>query len=85
MAVEFVVDTLGLADSASLNIVSVSHIAFADAVREALPRMRFSPAELGGRHVPERVLQQFKFVLPQTAANSRSGDAGSRAGGPVQR
>jgi TonB family protein len=86
VAVEFVVDTLGLADSASLNIISVSHIAFADAVREALPRMRFSPAELGGRHVPQRVVQQFKFVLPQTAANGRSGDAASsRAGGPVQR
>jgi TonB family protein len=85
VAVEFVVDTLGLADSASLNVVSVSHIAFADAVREALPHMRFAPAELGGRHVPQRVLQQFKFILPQTVANSRSGDAASRAGGPAQR
>jgi TonB family protein len=85
VAVEFVVDTLGQADSASLNVVSVSHMAFADAVREALPRMRFSPAELGGRHVPQRVLQQFKFVLPQTAANARSGDAGSKATGPTLR
>lgn len=80
VAVEFVVDTTGIADSASLRIVSVSHIAFADAVREALPRMRFSPAELEGRHVPQRVLQQFKFVLPQTAANARSNDPANKAG-----
>ena len=77
VAVEFVVDTSGHADSASLRIVSVTHIEFADAVRSALPRMRFSPAELEGRHVPQRVLQVFRFILPlpQTATNASSHDS----------
>ncbi len=82
VAVEFVVDTLGHADSVSLRIVSVSHMEFADAVRSALPQMRFSPAELEGRHVPQRVLQVFRFILPQTATNASSTTSASANSSP---
>jgi TonB family protein len=76
VTVSFVVDTLGFADSTSLQIINVSNIDFGESVRRALPLMRFAPAELSGHHVPERVYQQFKFVLPpQTAANARSTDS----------
>jgi TonB family protein len=78
--VQFVVDTAGHADSASFHIISVSHIAFADAVLAALPGMRFSPAELGGRHVPQRVTQSFKFVMPQAVTAARATSAASGAG-----
>jgi TonB family protein len=81
VAVEFVVDSTGHADSTSLRIVSVSHMAFADAVRNALPQMLFSPAELEGRHVPQRVMQVFKFVLPQTATNAPTHDASLKSSG----
>jgi len=80
VAVEYVVDTTGLADTASLRVVHFTNIDFADAVRHALPRMRFAPAELSGRHVAERVFQQFKFVIPpQTAANARSADTSAKS------
>jgi TonB family protein len=81
--VQFVVDTTGHADTASFHIISVSHIAFADAVMVALPGMRFSPAELGGRHVPQRVTQSFKFVMPQAVTAARSNSASG--GGPTAR
>jgi hypothetical protein len=79
VAVSFVVDSMGFADSTSLQIVNVSNIDFAESVRHALPLMRFTPAELSGRHVPQRVYQQFKFVLPQTASNPRRADSASKS------
>jgi TonB family protein len=84
VVVQFDVDTLGRADTASFHIISVSHIAFADAVLAALPGMRFSPAELGGHHVPQRVTQSFKFVIPQAVAAARATSAAS-GGGPNAR
>jgi TonB family protein len=63
----FIVDTTGLADSASLRIQSSSHPAFADAVRAAMSVMRFRPAELGGHHVRQLVSQEFRFVIAAPA------------------
>jgi len=63
VVVRFIVDTLGFADSLSFNVIETSHPGFADAVRVALPRMRFLPAEQAGHHVPQLVMQQFRFVL----------------------
>ncbi len=64
VTVSFVVDTSGLADSSTMNVRSVTHPLFADAVRAALPSMRFQPAELAGRRVRQLVIQEFRFVLP---------------------
>jgi TonB family protein len=63
VVIRFIVDTLGRADSTTLRIVEMSHPGFADAVRTALPRMRFIPAELDGRHVPQLVMQEFRFII----------------------
>jgi TonB family protein len=63
VVVRFIVDTSGHADSTSLRVVETSHPGFADAVRVALPRMKFLPAEVSGRHVPQLVMQQFRFIL----------------------
>ncbi len=69
----YIVDTTGLADSASLVIVSATDTAFARSVREALPHMRFHPAILNDRKVRQLVSQTFLFKVvrpgPGTAAS----------------
>lgn len=80
VAVEYIVDTTGLADSASLRILHTSNPAFAEAVRAALPGMRFVPGEVGGQLVRQLVTQEFRFVIsgpatpppPTTPARHRS-------------
>jgi TonB family protein len=66
VTVSFVVDTSGSADSSSMRVREVTHPLFAEAVRAALPGMRFQPAQLGGRRVRQLVIQEFRFVLPRT-------------------
>ncbi len=61
--VEFTVDTTGHADVATFTVVESSHPLFADAVREALPLMRFTPAVAHGRHVRQLVRLPMKFKL----------------------
>ncbi|HEX6575997.1 MAG TPA: energy transducer TonB [Gemmatimonadaceae bacterium] len=60
---EFVVDRHGRADPASLRIIASSNDLFSDAVRVALPRMRFRPAQLKGESVSQLVQQLFVFRL----------------------
>lgn len=60
---EFVVTELGRADVQSLRIISATNDGFVDAIRRALPRMRFRPARIGARTVPQLVQQQFVFKL----------------------
>jgi TonB family protein len=59
----YVVDTLGIADTASLKVVRTTHDEFAEAVREAMPKMRFRPAVLGGHKVRQLVQQNFTFKI----------------------
>ncbi|HYV95966.1 MAG TPA: TonB family protein [Gemmatimonadaceae bacterium] len=59
--VSFVVDTTGRADESTLRILKSTHPLFADAVKRALPRMRFMPAEVQGRNV--RQLVQLPFIF----------------------
>jgi periplasmic protein TonB len=61
--VQFVVDTSGRAELGTFTVLQASHHAFGQAVRSALPRMRFLPAELGGRKVRMLVQQTFAFAL----------------------
>ncbi len=61
--VQFVVDTTGRAELGSFKVLRASHDAFGQAVRAALPRMRFLPAEIGGRKVRMLVQQPFAFAL----------------------
>ena len=61
--VEFAVDTTGRADPGSFEVVQASHPLFAQAVREALPRMLFTPAVAHGQRVRQLVRLPMKFRL----------------------
>jgi hypothetical protein len=69
---EYVVDTTGRADSATLHIDIASHPAFAESLRAALPGMRFVPATLNGKKVRERVRQEFVFQLGPAPTPSKT-------------
>lgn len=60
---QFTVDTLGRVEIPSFQVISSSHDLFTAAVRNALPRMRFLPAEIAGKKVKQRVQQPFQFSL----------------------
>ena len=60
---QFVVDTTGRAEAGSLKILKQSHDLFVQSVRNALPNMRFIPAEVGGRKVKQLVQQPFTFSI----------------------
>src|SRR5436853_594903 len=59
----FVVDERGMAEADSVQFVSSDNRLFEDAVRVALRRMRFAPAEIGGRKVRQLVQMPFVFTL----------------------
>jgi protein TonB len=64
---QYVVDTSGFADTTSLKIMRTSNPEFADAVRAALPYMRFFPAKVGTKKVRQLVEQEFSFKIEQAA------------------
>jgi protein TonB len=61
--VQFVVDSTGRVDEKTLDFPKSTHPAFLKAVRDALLRSRFLPAELAGIRVRQLVQQQFTFVI----------------------
>jgi TonB family protein len=61
--VRFIVDSTGHADVASFGVIETNESAFAEAVRMALPRMRFRPASIGETKVPQHVEQTFVFKI----------------------
>jgi periplasmic protein TonB len=61
--VEFVVDERGRAEERSLRFVRSDNPLFEEAVRVALRRMRFTPAEVGGVKVRQLVQMPFVFTL----------------------
>jgi protein TonB len=63
VVVRLVVDTTGLVEPSSVVIREASHDLFAQAVRAVLPRLRFVPAESGGRKVRMLVDLPFEFRL----------------------
>jgi protein TonB len=60
---QFVVDEQGVADLTSFKALKSTDPAFTDAVRTALPTMRFAPARKNGRTVKQLVQQPFTFSL----------------------
>ena len=60
---QFVVDTTGRAEPGSLKILKSSHDMFVQSVKNALPQMKFIPAEVGGRKVKQLVQQPFTFSI----------------------
>lgn len=59
----FVVDTSGRADMGTFKVLRSDHELFTNAVKNALPRIRYLPAEVGGRKVKQLVQQPFQFSL----------------------
>ena len=64
--VQYVVDTLGHADTLTFRVISATHVDFARAVKNTLPFMRFRPAVMANRHVPQLVQQPFSFRIQDT-------------------
>ena len=60
---EFVVDTTGKAEVVTFKALKTDNELFSLAVRNALQRMRFLPAEVGGRKVKQLVQQPFHFRI----------------------
>jgi hypothetical protein len=69
----FVIDTLGRTDMTTVEILASTHPEFTQAVRDALPAMRYNPGSVGGRLVRQLVEQGFEFHItppvPGTAAD----------------
>ena len=62
--VQFVIDTTGRADMSQFKVLKSTNDLFTNAVKNVLPRMRFYPAETGGRKVKELVQFPFSFAKP---------------------
>jgi protein TonB len=60
--VQFVIDTLGKADMSTFKVLKTSNDLFTQSIRSVLPRLRFYPAETGGRKVREMVQYPFSFA-----------------------
>lgn len=61
--VQYVVDTLGHADTLSFRVISATNAEFARAVKLTLPLMRFRPAMMASKLVPQLVQQPFAFRI----------------------
>lgn len=61
--VSFVVDTSGRVEISSFKVIRTTHELFTASVRNALPRMRFIPAEMGTKRVRQLVQQPFAFAI----------------------
>lgn len=61
--VQFVVDSSGQPRMDTFRVLRSTHAAFTEAVRDWLPKVRFYPAEIGGRPVAQMVQMPFTFQL----------------------
>jgi protein TonB len=62
---QFVVRSDGKADMDSFKVLKSTNELFTQAVKNVLPRMRFSPAQIGGKPVNQLVQQSFQFAVPR--------------------
>jgi periplasmic protein TonB len=60
---QFVIDTTGRAEASTFKVIQSTNDAFTSSVKEALPKMRFYPAEVGGHKVKELVQLPFAFNI----------------------
>ena len=63
VAVQYIVDTTGRADTTSFVVLSTTHDDFARSVKETLPRMRFRAAKMNDTKVRQLVQQLFSFKI----------------------
>jgi len=62
---QFVVKSDGKADMDTFKVLKSTNELFTQAVKNVLPRMRFSPAQIGGKPVNQLVQQAFQFAVPR--------------------
>lgn len=60
---QFIVDTTGRARMSTFKVLRSTNLEFTLAVRQAVAVMRFHPAEVGNRKVPQLVQMPFQFSL----------------------
>lgn len=63
VAIQYIVDTTGRADTSSVVILSATHEDFARSVKSTLPAMSFRPAVMSHRKVRQLVQQLFSFRI----------------------
>jgi TonB family protein len=68
----FVIDSTGLIDLGTISVRVATHDAFAQAVKDAMPRMRFRPALRGTTAVRQLVEQPFKFEIKNAMAPAKA-------------
>ncbi len=61
VTIEFVVDTLGIVEPGSLEIIETTHAAFVEAARTAILDTRFKPGTVRGRRVRQLARQSLAF------------------------
>lgn len=71
VSARYVVDTTGFADVETFRVLASTNPEFIEAVRDALPFMRFKPAKIGPAKVRQLVEQQFSFRIDTTLADVR--------------
>jgi TonB family protein len=69
-AMRFVVDSTGRIDLGTVELLQATHAEFVQAVREALPNMRFRPAKMGPTSVRQLAEQLFKFEIRRMASST---------------
>jgi TonB family protein len=67
---EFVVDQAGRVETETFGVVSSSDRLFSEAVRRALPDVRYTPAIVNGRAVRQLVQQPFMFTPPSKSTSN---------------
>lgn len=68
VVLQFVVDTTGLVEPGSVQVVSGTHQAFVEAAREGIGGARFYPARVGPRPVRQLTRMPIKFTMAETSA-----------------
>lgn len=63
VAVQYIVDTTGRADTLSFQVLDATHKDFAESVRRTLPMMRFRAAKMNETKVRQLVQQLFSFRI----------------------
>jgi len=69
---QFVVDTLGVPDIASIRDVTATDVGFQQAVRDVIPRLRYEPALLNGTPVRQVVAYQQSVGIRALVSTSPS-------------
>ena len=62
---QFVVRSDGKADMDTFKVLKSTNELFTQAVKSNLPRVKYSPAQIGGKAVNQLVQQSFQFAVPK--------------------